>query len=71
MGGDIEQAAIIALAMDFEQQAAQLFQQANAHRFIIDEGAGFSVGRQTPAQHDFAICRHGLFGKQRARSMVR
>ena len=43
MGVGVEQAAVILLAMHFQQQAAQILQQAHAHRFVIDEGAALAV----------------------------
>ena len=67
MGGDIEQAAIVALAMDFQQQAAQIVQQPHAHRLVIDEGAGAAVGCEGPAQHDLAVAGMACSRQQRAR----
>ena len=56
----IEQTAVVGLAMDFEQQPAQILQQRHANRLIIDESAGPPVGGERAAQHDLAIGRHVL-----------
>ena len=70
MGGNIKQAAIVRLAMHFQQQAAQIFEQADADRLVIDEGAGFAVGGKAAAQHDLAVMRHRLVLQQGARAMI-
>ena len=64
MGGGVEQAAIVLLAMHLQQQRAQVFQQPHAHRRIVDEGAAAPVGGQGPAQHDLAVQRHLLLRQQ-------
>ena len=71
MGGGVEQAAVILLAMHFQQQATQILEQAHPHRLVIDEGAGFAVGGKAAAQHDLALAAvHRLFAQHRAGGMV-
>ena len=64
MGGGVEQAAIVLLAMHFQQQAAQVLQQAHAHRLVIDEGAAAPVAGQGPAQHDLFACASIAWSRQ-------
>ena len=70
MGRRIEQAAIIGLAMHFQQQSAKILEQPHADRLVIDEGARFSIGGKTAAQHDLALMRHRLLLEQRAGAMI-
>ncbi len=71
MSGDIEQPAVVGLAMHFQQQAAQLLQQAHTHGFVIDESAGLAVGGETSAQHDLAFVRHRLLFQECPGRVVR
>ncbi len=50
----IEQPALLALTLDLDQRVAQLPQQADTGRLVIDEGAAAPVGGNQPAQHDGA-----------------
>ncbi len=50
--GRVEQAALLELALDFDQAVAELAQQADARRLVIDKGAAAAVGAQKPAQHN-------------------
>jgi hypothetical protein len=68
----IDQAARFELALDFDQRFADLTQQADAGRLIVDEGAAASVCAQRPAQHHLAArIVEPLFGQQRVSRMVR
>ena len=41
----IDQGAFVMLAMDFDQRAAQRFDNLHAHRLIVDKGARAPVGK--------------------------
>ena len=49
MAARVDQAAIIMLAVEFDERTAHLAQQGNAHRLVIDEGLGAAVGAQLAA----------------------
>ncbi len=50
--GGIEQAALLELALDLDQAVAELAQQADACRLVVDKGPAAPVAAQQPAQHD-------------------
>jgi hypothetical protein len=52
MGRRIEQAALLALALDLDQAVAELAHQRDARRLVIDKGAAAAVGGDQPAQDD-------------------
>ncbi len=65
MGCDVEQPAIVGLAVDLQQCRADIAQQTDADGFVVDKGAGAAVLRQCPAQHDLGLGRDRLLGEQR------
>ena len=70
----VEQAALLALALDLDEAVAELAQQPDAGRLVVDEGAAAAVGRHQPAQHDRAgeVGRDaGLAQNRRGRMVVR
>ena len=52
MIGRIEQPALLELALDLDQAVAELAQQPDTRRRIVDKGAAAAVGREQPAQDD-------------------
>ncbi len=50
--GGVEQAALLELALDFDEAVAELAQQADARRLVVDKGAPAAVAAQQAAQHD-------------------
>ena len=44
MAARIEQAAIVMLAVNLDEQGAELAQQAGRDRLVVDEGAAAAVG---------------------------
>ena len=54
VGPGVEQAAAVMLAVNLHQRLADLFEQADAGRFIIDEGAAAAIGVEGAAQDQFA-----------------
>ena len=48
----VEQAALLELPLDFDQAVAELAQQADARRLVVDKGAAAAVAAQQPAQND-------------------
>ena len=53
MCGGVGKAHLFMLALHFHQCRAQTFEQGNTDRLVIDEGAGFAIGLQHAAQHQF------------------
>ena len=69
----VEQAALLALALDLDQAVAELAQQADARRLIVDKGAAAAVGAQQAAQHDrppARSARHPGLAQDRGGRMV-
>ena len=50
----VEQAALLALALDLDEIVAKLAKQPDAGRLVIDKGAAAAIGRDDAAQHDRA-----------------
>ena len=50
----VEQAALLALALDLDEAVAELAQQPDARRLVIDKGAAAPVGADHAAHHDRA-----------------
>ena len=50
----VQQAALLALALDLDERVAEFAQQPDAGRLVIDKGAAAAVGGNQPAQHDRA-----------------
>ena len=70
MRGIVEQSAVVGLPMDFHQHAAQIAQQANAHRLVIHECARAAIRRDRTPQDDFAVGRNFVFRDQGESGMV-
>ena len=67
---DVEQAAIVGLAVYFQQSGADVAQERDPHRFVVHKGPCSSVGRQTPPQDDLAFGGNRLFGQQFVRGIA-
>jgi len=52
MVGGIEQPALLELALDLDEAVAELAQQPDARRLVIDKGAAAAVRTEQPAQYD-------------------
>ncbi len=50
----VQQAALLALALDLDERVAEFAQQPDAGRLVVDKGAAAAVGGNQPAQHDRA-----------------
>src|SRR5205807_3695744 len=50
--GGIEQPALLELALDLDQAVAELAQQPDTRRLVVDKGAAATVGCEQPAQDD-------------------
>src|SRR5205807_161862 len=69
--GGIEQPALLELALDLDQALAELAQQPDARRLVVDKGAAAPVGADQPAQHDsFAVAVEPGLAQDRMRRMV-
>src|SRR5205807_1962246 len=55
MGVLVEQSAIVALAVDFDQDGANLAHELYTDRLIIDEGAAAAIGQNRAAQDEFIL----------------
>ncbi len=66
MGRVVIKPAIIALPVNFHQLPAQITQQRNAHRFVIDKGAGAPIRRYGAAQDNLVITGNAVFVRQHA-----
>ena len=57
----IDQPAIVMLAMQFDEEARHVAQQADADRLVVDEGAAFAIGFEL-APHDqrFAVLQFDI-----------
>ena len=51
----IDQRAVVVLAVDLDQRAAELLQHLHAHRLVVDEGAGAAVGELHAAQDQLVL----------------
>jgi hypothetical protein len=71
MGRGVNQPARFELALDFDQRLANLAQQADTGRLVVDKGAATSVGAQYAPQHQlYAGIVQPLLGQQHAGGMV-
>jgi hypothetical protein len=64
MSRDIEQAAIVRLAMHFEQSGTDISQQGDTDWFVIHKGSRTAIGRQRPPQNDLGFPGNRLGGQQ-------
>src|SRR6516165_2581753 len=56
MVGGVEKSALLELTLDLDETVAELAQQPDARRLVIDKGAAAAVDADEPAQHDrFAL----------------
>ncbi len=65
----VQETALLALALDLDEAVAELAQQADARRLVIDKGAALAVGRDHAAQQNRAgeIGRHRQAGRAQDR----
>jgi hypothetical protein len=64
MGAGVEQPLGVELAMHLDQPGADLAQQADRHRLVVDEGAAAAVGADAAAQHQRVVDRQLLPGQE-------
>ena len=69
MGRGIDQRARVVLAVDLDQRRAERLQRLDAHRLVVDEGAGAAVGELHAAQDQRLARGDVAFSQQRARRM--
>ena len=69
MGGDVDQRALVVLAVDLDQRGAERLQGLRAHRLVVDESAGAAVGELHAAQDQLVLGRDVVCRHQRARRM--
>src|SRR5262249_59109622 len=70
MGGCFDEGALIVLAMDFDERAAEHAQYLHVDRLIVDKGAAAAVGKLHPAQNELVLAGKAVVGKKRARRLV-
>ena len=69
--GRVEQAALLELALDLDEAVAELAQQPDARRLVVDKGAAAAVGADQPAQHDrLAVAVEPGLAQDRVRRVV-
>ena len=64
LGRGVEQRLLLVLAVDLDQQVAELAEQPAAHRLVVDEGARAAVGGEHPAQHQIVPGIDAVLGQQ-------
>ncbi|MCY1542767.1 hypothetical protein D9M68_785330 [compost metagenome] len=70
MGGDVNQRAIIVLAVNFDNLPADFLQQGGRYRLVVDEGAGAAISKLHAAQNHIFIVGNGIVAQRGARRMV-
>ena len=70
MGRDLDQRAVVMLAVDFDERRADGAQHLHRHRLVVEEGAGSPVGELDPAQDELVLGRNVVCGEGRARRMI-
>ena len=70
MGDGIDQGAIVVLAVDLDQGRADGPQHLDAHRLVVDEGAGAPVRNLNAAQDQVAVDVDIGLGRDPAGRMV-
>ena len=65
MDAGIDQGAVVVLAVDLDQERADLPQQRHRDRLVVDEGAAPPVAALDPAQDQFALAGDAAFAEQR------
>ena len=71
MRRNIDERALVMLAMDLDQRAAERFQHLHAHRLVVDEGARAPVGKLHAAQDQAVLGSDAVFGEQCERRVAR
>ena len=73
MAAGVEQAAIVMLAVDLDQQRAELAQQRDRSRLVVDERAAAAVGADDSADDErlARLARQAVLGEQAERGMIR
>ena len=72
MAARVEQAAIVMLAVDFDEGRAKLAQQPGRDRLIVDEGAAAAVGLDDAADDErlAGLARQPVFVEQGQSGMI-
>ena len=70
MGRDLDQCAIVMLAVNFDEGRADGTQHLHRHRLIVEEGAGSPVGELDPAQDELVLRRNVVCCEGRPRRMI-
>src|SRR4051812_28632044 len=69
--GGVEQPTLLELALDLDEAVAELAQQPDARRLVVDKGAAAPVGADEPAQYDsFALAVEPGLAQDRMRRVV-
>ncbi len=68
--GSINQCTVVVLAMDFHQRPADLAQQCDTCRLIVDEDPAAAVRRLAAAQDQVTVIIEAVFAQKFARRMV-
>ena len=55
MGVDVDEGAVVVLAVDFDHQRADALQQRRRNRLVVDEGARAPIGKLHAAQNQFVV----------------
>ena len=55
MGGDVDQGAVVVLAVDLDHELADALQQGGGDRLVVDEGARTAVGQLHAAEDDVLV----------------
>ena len=66
----IDQRAVVVLAVDLDQRAAELAHHLDADRLIVDESAGAAIRQLDAAQDQFVIRGDVVVLQQRTRRML-
>ena len=69
MRGGIDQRALVMLAVNLDQRAADRFQRLHRDRLVVDEGAGAAIGELHAAQDHFTGVVEAVVGEDRGRRM--
>jgi len=70
MGCRIDEPVLIELTLDLDEAVAELAEEADADRLVVDEGAAAPVRRQHPAQEERLLARELLACEHRPCRMV-
>src|SRR5205807_4277184 len=69
--GGIEQPALLELALDLDEAVAELAQQPDARRLVVDKGAAAPIGPDEAAQYDrLAVAVEPGLAQDRVRRVV-